>query len=175
MKRVFPVVLMLGLVATAAASAQAKFFVGGGVTMPMGDYGDFAATGWMAMGGVQLSFPALPIQIRVEGLYGSNAHDGPQTDKTNLYGGMANVVYTIGAGPSPIKPYLVGGVGYLDHHFDAGNTGFSNADEWKAVFGGGAGIGFGLGPLQAFAEARYLTRDKTNFVPIMVGLKFGGM
>lgn len=175
MKRVLPVVCALSLMIPAALSAQAKFFLGGGPTMPTGDYGSFAATGWMAMGGVQLSFPALPMQVRVEGLYGSNAHDGATTDKTNLYGGMANVVYSFGVGPSPIKPYLVGGLGYLDHHFDAGNTGLSNDDEWKLVFGGGLGLGFGLGPLQAFAEARYLTRDQTNFIPVMVGLKFGGM
>ena len=169
MKRFVPCAVILAL--AGAAPLQAQFFVGAGPTIPTSDFGNYAKTGWMAIGGMQFSLTGMPIKIRVEGMYGSNTHDGTASEKTNLYGGMANAVFGLGGGP--VGFYLVGGVGYLDHHYDPGSSGNPSADEWKAVFGGGAGLNFGLGPLHAFAEARYLNRDNTAFFPVTVGLRFG--
>jgi hypothetical protein len=177
MKRFVPgltlALLLAGGTAT-PATGQIGFVLGGGATIPMGDFGDFAATGWMALAGAKLGLPLLPIQFRVEGLYGQNAHDGPTTDKTNLYGGMANVIFQIGPPLVPVKPYVIAGGGYLNHKFSPGNSGLPAADEWKPVFGGGVGVSVSLMVIGVFVEARYLRRDDTGFIPVMAGIRLGG-
>jgi hypothetical protein len=177
MKRSIPActlaLLIMGGAATPAAG-QVGFTLGGGATVPVGDFGDVAATGWMAMAGVRLGLPLLPVGFRAEGLYGQNPHDGAATDKTVLYGAMANVIFQIGPPLVPVKPYLIGGVGYLNHKFSPGNSGLPEADEWKPVFGGGVGVNVSLVMVGIFAEVRYLRRDDTSFFPIMAGLRLGG-
>lgn len=157
-----------------AARAQAGFFVAGGPSIPLGDYGDFAQTGWMAFGGVHLGLPLVPVKFRAEGMYGQNAHEGPSTEKTALYGGMANVIFQVGPPLVPVKPYIIGGAGYLNHHYSPGDAGGASTDEWKVVWGGGVGVSVSLLVVGAFVEARYLKRNDTSFLPITVGLRFGG-
>jgi outer membrane protein with beta-barrel domain len=153
--------------APAALPAQAGFFVGGGVVFPSGDYGDLAKTGYGGMAGVRLSFPALPINGRVEGLYLYNQHDEAiDAGSTSLYGGMASATYGIG-GPTGL--YLIGSVGYMDHHYNAPSGGTSSS-EWDFTWGLGGGINFS----KLFAEVRYMQRGDTKFIPLMVGIRFGG-
>lgn len=165
--------LTVGLIAALGAAplaAQLGFHIGAGVTNPSSDYADFAKTGWMALGGVTFSIPA-PIKVQVDAMYGMNNHEGDTGEKTSIYGGMANAVYNIGAGT--IKPYVLGGVGYLSHAYDAGNLGDFDETEWAFAWNVGGGINFGLGGLSLFAEARYLDRDGTAIIPIFAGLRFG--
>jgi opacity protein-like surface antigen len=157
---------------TAPVAAQLGFFLGGGPTFPTSDYKDVAKTGWMGMGGVTVSLPALPIQIRGEGLYGRNSHDDTTGDRTDLYGAMANVSLSFPLGP--VKPYIIGGFGTLNHHYAPGTAGVDSENEWKAVYGGGVGINFSLVMLGVFVEGRYLKRGDTSFIPVMVGIRFGG-
>ena len=166
------ILALLLAVGTAPAAAQLGFFVGGGPTFPTGDYNAYAKTGWMGMGGVAFSLPALPVQIRGEGLYGRNSHDDTTGDRTDLYGGMANVTLSLPFGP--LKPYVVGGLGMLNHHYAPGSTGVDSENQWKAVYGGGVGINLSLAMLSVFVEGRYLKRSDTAFLPLMVGIKFGG-
>jgi hypothetical protein len=154
-------------VAPAGLAAQASFFVAGGVVMPTGDYGDFATTGYGAMGGLNLSLPALPVNARVEALYLYNGHDDAIDEgSTSLYGGMASATYAF-MGPTGL--YLVGGVGYMNHYYNAPSGGTSEG-EWDFTWGIGGGINFG----KLFGEVRYMTRGDTKFIPIMVGIRFGG-
>lgn len=177
MKRSIPAgTLTLFLLAGAAtpSAGQVGFTLGGGPSVPVGDFGNLAATGWMAMAGVRLGLPLLPVGFRAEGLYGQNPHDGAATDKTVLYGGMANVILQIGPPLVPVKPYLIGGVGYLNQKFSPGNSGLPEADAWEAAFGAGGGVNVSLVMVGIFAEARYLRRDDTGFFLIMAGVRLGG-
>jgi len=152
-------------------AAQVGVFLGGGATVPSSDFGDYAKTGWMATGGVALSFPNLPVQVRGDLLYGRNTHDDTSGDRTDLIGGIANVTYAFPAGN--LQPYVVAGVGVLNHHYAPGGGGASES-EWKPVFGGGAGINVALQTVKLFIEGRYLKRSDTAFIPILVGIRFGG-
>ncbi len=167
MSRLLKCVALAVLVAGVPASLPAQgFFVGGGLVLPSGDYGNYAKTGYGGMAGVNLAFPALPIGVRVEGLYLYNSHEGADSS-TSLYGGMASATYGIGTGPAGL--YLIGGVGYLNHHFGA-PSGLPSENEWKFSWGVGAGVSFS----KLFGEVRYMQRDKDKFIPIMVGIRFGG-
>jgi hypothetical protein len=161
------------LVSAGPVSAQGiKFVLGGGLTAPVSAYKDYAQSGWMGMGGVAVSFPVLPIGIRLEGLFGQNQHTGTATDKTVLYGGAASVMIKFGI-PGPLSPYLVGSAGYLDHHYSPGDTGDASEDEWKPVFGGGLGVSLNFVVVGVFAEGRYLSRSTTRFITGMAGLQIG--
>jgi len=168
MSRSLKCVVLAALAAAVPVTLPAQgLFVGGGVVVPSGAYGDVAETGYGGMAGVNLSFPALPIGVRVEGLYLYNSHKGTDAGSTSLYGGMASATYGIGTGPAGL--YLVGGVGYMNHHYGApSNLGSSN--EWKFAWGAGAGVSFS----KLFGEVRYMQRGDTKFIPIMVGIRFGG-
>jgi hypothetical protein len=172
MKRCLSVVALALALSAAPATAQIGFVVGGGATIPMGDFGDVAKTGWMGLAGVRLSLPLMPVSFRAEGLYGQNTADLIANAKTTLYGGMANVMLSIGPPLVPVKPYIIAGAGALNAKVDPG-TGTSTS-EWKPVFGGGLGINVSLMVVGLFVEARYLRRDDTGFVPIMAGIRLGG-
>lgn len=168
MLRLMQCVALAALVAGAPTVAPAQgFFVGGGLVLPSGEYGDLAETGYGGIGGLNLSFPALPIGVRVEGMYLYNSHKGTDAGSTSLYGGMASATYGIGTGPAGL--YLIGGVGYLNHHFGA-PSGLPSSDEWKFSWGVGGGVNFS----KLFGEVRYMQRGDTKFIPIMVGIRFGG-
>src|SRR5262245_49707928 len=161
------------VVVGAAPLSGQKFHVGGGVTMPSGDYGNFAKTGYLAIAGLTFDIPAAPIAVRVDGMYGANTHDGGLDEKTSIYGGMANAVWGFLPG-SPLQPYAIGGLGYLSHDYDPGSSGSSADVEWAMVWGVGGGVNFALGGLGLFAEGRYLDRDGTAFLALLAGLRFGG-
>ena len=168
MARIRRSIALAALLAGAPALLAAQgFFIGGGVVMPSGEYGDFAKTGYGGMAGVNLSVPALPVGVRVEALYLYNPHDEAiDAGSTSLYGGMASATYGIG-GPTGL--YLLGSLGYMNHAYNA-PAGGTSANEWDFTWGIGGGINFS----KLFAEVRYMQRGDTKFIPIMVGIRFGG-
>ena len=167
MARTLRYMALASLLAGAPALLAAQgFFLGGGVVVPSGDYADFAKTGYGGMAGVNLSVPALPIGVRVEALYLYNPHEGTDAGSTSLYGGLASATYGIG-GPTGL--YLLGSLGYMNHDYNA-PAGGTSANEWDFTWGIGGGINFS----KLFAEVRYMQRGDTKFIPIMVGIKFGG-
>jgi hypothetical protein len=168
------VLAALCLSASPAPAQGIKFVLGGGLTAPVSDFKnvDGAQSGWMGMAGVAVSFPLLPIGIRLEGLFGQNPHTGTATDKTLLYGGAASVMFKFGI-PGPLSPYVVGSAGYLDHHYSPGDTGSPSEDEWKPVFGGGVGLSLSFVVVGVFVEGRYLARSSTRFFTGMGGIQIG--
>ena len=162
-----PVTLLAALtLATTPLAAQLGYQLGAGATIPMDPYSAYANVGWMALAGLSVAVPPSPLHIQIDALYGSNAHDVSGT--TILYGGLASARYAVGGGGGSIKPYLIGGVGYLMQDSPGGGDG--GAFAW----GVGGGINFGLGPLHGFAEGRYINRDDTAFIPVFVGVRLGG-
>ena len=67
----FLVVCCMALAGIAAAQAPSvRFGLGGGAIIPVGDYNKADKIGWHGLGMVQFGLPALPVEIRVDGLYG---------------------------------------------------------------------------------------------------------
>jgi hypothetical protein len=148
--------------------------LGGGATAPLSDYKDYAKTGWMTSAGVHVLLPKAPVEIAAEGLFGQNTHNDGSGDKTVLYGAVANIAYAFDIPNSPVKPYVVGSVGGLNHHYSPGTSGYPSENQWKAVFGGGAGVRVAFSGFGIFVEGRYLKRDTTVFLPILAGVRIGG-
>lgn len=170
------VATLLTVLATAApAHAQNRpfYFVGGGITVPTGDYGDYAKTGWLVDGGIGIPAGSTgQIWWGADVMYGSNKHEGDAGDKTNLYGAHGNLGYAFM--PEGFSPYVYGTAGFLVHKYSPGDSGFESESDTDFAWGGAAGVSAPMGGFSVWAEARYVARGDTKFIPLVVGVTFGG-
>jgi len=166
--------LALGLFATPGLGAQAqptegiRFGVGGGLTMPIGDYGDIDKAGWHALGLIQFPISQSPVHLRFDAMYGQTSHDAGG-GSTTLTGATGDLLYHLGSRASSVRPYVLGGLGFY-------NVDFGGVSESKFAFGLGGGILFSIGTMHAFLETRYMsvqTSPSLTFLPITLGLLFG--
>lgn len=187
----------IALPATAAAQAPGiGIGIAAGQNVPTADYADAASTGLVLNGFVELrTASALGLRgslfwsrsdidnplIREED--GVTLPEGPDYDvrgDVDLIGASADV--TLGASSGVIRPYAIGGVGVYRRRVSQDVEGA--VEEFQALrrsetdvgFNGGLGLRLALGGLSAFAEARYYsvasTPERTNFIPITVGIAF---
>lgn len=170
-------VVALGLCAAPALRAQAqptegiRFGVGGGLTLPMGTFGDVDKAGWHLVGVLQLPISQSPIHLRFDAMYGQTSHKSPASGNTTLTGGTADLLYHLGDRAAKVRPYVLGGLGFYNADFGGGSS------QSKLAFGLGGGILFGVGTMHAFLETRYMSVQTSgsslNFLPISLGVMFG--
>lgn len=174
--------VLIATVGAAPAVAQgAKFSLGGGLTLPLGDFGDGASTGWHGLGAVSYTPANLPLGFQVDGMFQRfGFEDAPDDFDGNLQiiQGTANAVYYFQVSEeTKVRPYLIGGIGL----YNSKATGDDVPDsESQTDFGinGGAGFDFMAGAVGIFVEGRFHNvfsdPDNTNFIPVTVGVRFGG-
>lgn len=174
----------IALVLTAgAAEAQVSFGLAGGATTPSGSLNDRQNLGYNGLVTLQLGLPVMPIQLRADLQYNgfggkdfgnavSNAFN--QADTRVISGSLNGVLNLL---PGPIKPYLIGGVGYYD-------TQLKGTDATRKVgYNYGGGVKFGLTGASIFVEARMHqindatfsvggARTTAKFIPITIGVMF---
>jgi hypothetical protein len=183
MKRIVRSAAVLGMVtlasvatAHAQGAGRASFHVAGGVTLPMGDFGDAFGTGFQGLGGVSFGLGGLPFAIRVDGFYGQNSADNVDDVKVKMFGGMAGGQFNIGGDAASVKPYILAQVGMVNSKVDVPN--FDTESSTDFAFAGGGGIGFGLGSLAAFVEGQFVNvmteGESSSFIAARLGLRFGG-
>ncbi|NOT08420.1 MAG: outer membrane beta-barrel protein [Gemmatimonadales bacterium] len=165
---------VLALASPAGAQSTPFVFFGGGASLPMGDYKEYAKTGWLANAGIGTTIGSKGLWIAADLFYGSNSHSDIDGDKTNLKIGLATLGYTFKPG-AKVTPYLSGSVGLLNHGYKSDTFPEAEGSESMMAFGGGAGLIFKMGAKSSFwVEARYLTASKdgssTAFVPVLVGI-----
>src|SRR2546422_8422860 len=123
----------------AAQTPSARFGLGGGVIIPVGDYKNADKIGWHGLGMAQFGLPGSPVDIRVDAVYRQTTHKDigttPVSGNTKLYGGLASVVYNIGP-KLMARPYILGGVGADHVKIDAAG-GHVRGTEIAVGFGGG--------------------------------------
>jgi len=184
MKRIAYIVLVVGTIlalGTTVAQAQVSLGVGGGVSIPLGDFGDAAKTGWNGLASIGYDMPS-GLGVRGDFYYGQHSFEGSVPSgvsaKWKLAGGLGNVLYSFG-GAATAHPYIIGSIGFMDLKATASAGGASaSASETKVTFGGGAGVKFKAGSrASVFVEGRYLTINTSgsnaNFIPITLGVSFG--
>jgi hypothetical protein len=186
MKRSLFVVLLAAfwaLSAPADSSAQAAIAVGGGITFPTGDYGDYANTGWLAHAGVGFPVGDAGLSVGAAGYFGANNHEPPPDgDKTNLYGGVGFAQYNIGDAEA-MSPFVFGMAGLMVHDYKSDSQPSLEGSDTGFAAGGGAGLTVPLGGVAGFVEAWYLVGffdgGNTNLGGVTAGVQFalggGGM
>jgi len=161
----------------AAQAPSARFGLGGGVTIPTGDYKTTDKVGWHALGVVQFGVPRSPVDIRVDGMYSRTSYDTTVTlasGSTKLYGGLVSLVYNVGPKALMARAYVLGGAGAYHVKFESGGASVGTT---KFAFGGGGGVSFGLATIHGFVEARWVSvrtsGTSLSFFPLSAGLMFG--
>lgn len=184
----FAAAAALALVA-APASAQSgvTFGVGGGLSIPLADFSDVAESGYHGTAYVGFQGGAsLPVGFRIDGMFQRFSTDASAIGEEDfdvdyqLISGSANVVYEFATSDETrFRPYLIGGGGLYNVSLKgdaADDLGFEDATKFGV--NGGAGFNFAFGNVGLFAEGRFhnvfTEGNNANFVPITVGLRFGG-
>ena len=174
--------VLMASAGTAPAVAQgAEFSLGGGLTLPLSDFGNAASTGFHGLAGVSFVPSGSPIGIQVDGMFQrfgvENAPDGFDGN-FQIIQGTANAVYKFRSSEeTKIRPYLIGGVGL--YSFKATGDDFPDTgSETDFGINAGAGFDFKLGAAGLFLEGRFHNvfseGESTNFIPVTVGVRFGG-
>lgn len=155
-------------------------FAGVGPTIPVGDFGDYANTGFVVNAG--LGYDVTPtVSFGTEGFYGYNAHEDSGSgydDSTTLYGGLFFVQYTP-VTASRLSPHLRGGLGLLVHEYSS-DTFPDVSDNGMAWFLGG-GVNYGMGTSWGLrGEGQFtsasIAGSATSFFSLLGGVyfEFGG-
>lgn len=151
--------------------------LGGGVSIPLGTYGDFIKTGWQGTAGLALAPGRLPIGIQVDGSFAQFSDETPLDVRTQLIYGTANAVYRFRSSPTTrFQPYLIGGAGV--YNLKASGDDAPEGSTTKAGVNLGAGFDLKTTGVGLFLEARwhnaFLEGDNLKFLPITLGVRIGG-
>lgn len=165
---------LLFLAPRAQAQGGGFVFLGGGATIPTGDFKnvDMAKTGWIAQGGAGLDL-SKAAWVEAEGWYGSNKHDDGSGDKTDIQAGLVTLGYQFTPGAKG-SLYVAAGGGLMNHKYVPA-TG-SSENHWKGAMTGAVGyVGTLSGSTRFWVEGRYLhmlETGGTTIMPITAGLSF---
>jgi hypothetical protein len=157
-----------------------SFGIFAGGTVPLGDFADFASTGWHVGALLQWNSPSLPIGIRVDGAYhnfGVDSEFENQDASPSMIVGTINGVWMFPS-TSTVRPYLIGGGGIYNERCNQCES------QTKPGLNGGIGVTVPLSGITTIIEARFhmvfdseditgggSTSNRT-FVPISVGILF---
>ena len=186
----------LALVAPAAAAQRemalesphlVRFGVGGGVSVPTGDFKKAFENGYNAQAFLQVKPPGLPLSLRVTGTFNRfNLKDiqvgtGGETDGYGqIAGGLANATLHLPLGP--ISPYIMAGLGMLNFktYLETG-TGDQTNSQTKFAINGGAGLAIKVGRMDAYIEGRvanvytdkgFIDKKTVEYIPVTFGIIF---
>jgi opacity protein-like surface antigen len=172
------------LMSAPVAMAQgAEFSLGGGLGIPLGDFDDAVKLGWMGLAGVSFVPNGSPVGIQVDGQFQQYKIDGSSSLKDRIIMGTANAVFKFKTSEETrFRPYLIGGGGVYNLKTTGTDDlgGIIDTDNSTTKFGlnAGAGFDFKAGSAGLFIEARFhdvfTEGSDVQFVPITVGVRFGG-
>jgi hypothetical protein len=186
-RTVAAVLTTMVLSASAARAQGAEISLGGGLGVPLSNFDDVAKLGWHGLAAVSFVPTGSPVGIQIDGQYHQFKLDEDVFARNDLKDrfifGTANAVFKFKTSEtSPVRPYIIGGAGVY-------NFKTTGADDVETVVGtsgsttkfginGGAGFDFKAGSAGLFVEGRFhnifTSGSDINFIPITVGIRFGG-
>ena len=175
--------LALGMLLSApAARAQgAEFALGGGIGIPLGSFDDVSKLGWHGLAAVSFVPNGSPVGIQFDGQFQQYKLDGTGDLKNRLLIGTGNIVYKFKTSEdSRFRPYLIGGGGVYNLKTTGNVTPGTLFEGGVTKFGinAGAGFDFKAGGAGLFLEGRFhdvfTSGENVKFIPITVGIRFGG-
>lgn len=171
----------------AAASAKPlTWSLGVGASMPNGDFADVAKTGVNLQGAVVKALNNSPVWLRGEAAYhrfGAIKESGSFGGVNYSTSGRASLMSLIGdvgysfQSSSSVKPYVLGGLGMnrasytVESEVDGQkDTATDTSNELGINVGGG--MRFRMAGRIATLEARYMTVDNADFIPLTFSIEF---
>jgi hypothetical protein len=173
------VATMLG--APALRAQGAEFSLGGGLGIPLGTFDDAVKMGWMGLAAVSFVPNGSPVGIQIDGQFQQYKFDGGGDLKDRMLIGTGNLVYKIKTSDeSRFRPYLIGGGGVYNLKTTGNVTPGTLFEGGVTKFGinAGAGFDFKAGAVGLFLEGRFhdvfTSGENVKFIPITLGIRFGG-
>lgn len=173
--------LLVGVPAAHAqeAGTRVEFGVGGGISVPTGDFDDFAKLGWQGTALVSVAPATFPVGFQLDGTFSRFSDDSPADVKEQLFYGTGNAVYNFQtAEASRFHPYLIGGIGVYNLDLKGDDAPLNVESTTKFGINAGAGFNFSAGSASLFIEGRFhdvfTEGSNTQFIPITLGVRFGG-
>lgn len=178
-------ILLVGIGSSAAAqtkamkkdiSARGYFGVGGGLAVPVGDFGDEAKTGWLANAIGGFTTRSGTWGARADIMWAQHSLKN-EVGHERLLGANVDGVLTPGHRPANAHPYFVAGIGlYNGKDSSPGVTG----SDTKLALNAGVGLQIHTGHrTDVFVEGRFITirtsGSPLNLVPITFGIRWGGI
>lgn len=167
----------------AAASAKPlAWSVGAGASMPSGDFSDVAKPGINLQGAVTKALSNSPVWLRGELAYHRfgaieenfifNGANYSVESRISSFGLIGDVGYSFQSSSS-VKPYVLGGLGMnrVTATVKSGGQRDSNSSDDLGLNVGG-GLRFRMAGRIATVEARYMTIDQADFVPVTFSVEF---
>jgi hypothetical protein len=170
-------------------SRPVRIMVGGGASVPTGDFSNVYKTGYNVQGSLLINFAGFPINLRTDVNYsqlklkdllaqpvpGGSAYGD---DAAKLLGGLVNLSIPLGVGP--IRPYVMAGLGAFN--VDYGQVGTTPGESSvEFAVNGGAGIMLKLFGIEAFIEGRVnnvytdkgvIDTKSIQMIPVTFGIIF---
>jgi opacity protein-like surface antigen len=130
------------------------------------------------MAGVSVVPVNWPVGVQVDGNYSLFKDDTPFDVKFQVIYGTANIVYKFKTSEEThFRPYLIGGGGVYNFKLEGDDISGSDS-QTKFGINAGAGFDFKAGSAGLFVEGRFhdifTSGSNTQFIPITVGVRFGG-
>ena len=175
------VALGMLLSAPAVRAQGAEFALGGGLGIPLGSFDDASKMGWHGLAAVSFVPNGSPVGIQFDGQYQQYKVDGTGDLKNRFLIGTGNIVYKFKTSEeSRFRPYLIGGGGVYNLKTTGNVTPGTLFEGGVTKFGinAGAGFDFKAGGAGLFLEGRFhdvfTSGGNVKFIPITVGIRFGG-
>lgn len=173
-RRVFGVLALALIAFSATAAAQGPstwMFAGGGMTVPIGDYKEYAKTGFFADVGVGRTFGSGRMFAFADLFYGKNNHETAD-GSTSLVGGGLNI--GISSTAEKARPYAYAGLGMQNHKFNPAGGG-DGGSETRPYGRGAVGVSLGSGKTTFWIEAGLIQGfggddGNTGYLPIQAGI-----
>ena len=165
--------------AEAQEPTRFDFAVGGGVSVPTGDFDNAAKLGWHGTAAVRILPQTLPVGFQVDGSFARLSDESSLDIASQLIYGTGDVLYRFQTSESTrFRPYLIGGVGVYNLDPKGNDVPATASSQTKFGLNAGAGFDFNAGAASLFAEGRFhnvfTDVSDTQFIPITVGVRFGG-
>lgn len=170
--------MLVPSIVSAQKRAPVGFGLSGGLSMPMGDFGDSADMGYVIGGQIWL-LPAATIGFRADVNYDSwdlkkSATFSSAKVTFRSISGAANVVIRpTASSKSMLKPYLIAGGGMFNTQ--ASSSSQSSASKTNAGIQAGGGIELKLSGFSTFIEGKYVNVftdvRNTNWIPVTFGVR----
>ncbi len=169
MKRGTIVCLAAFMLAGASAANAQYVFVGGGASIPIGDFKDAGGkTGWAVQTGVGYDIGSKGLFVEAEGFYGSHGYSDSDA-KTKPLTVLGAVGYSFMPGKK-VSPYVIAGAGIMSVKNSVGGESHT---ESEFAYSGAAGLGFNLNPtVHMWIEGRLLGTKDAKMIPVMLGFTF---
>jgi hypothetical protein len=179
MRRSILTAALFALMPLATLESQRPITVGvaGGLSLPVGDFGDAVDPGWHALGTLTLGTAMQPLGLRLDAAYNQFARSA--TTPSVLSGSQTaasvtlNPTYRLPMTNSPLSPYVIAGAGA----YRLACTGDAECSATTRFgWNGGVGTKFSSFGLRGFLEARYnriaFRGGNVSYVPFTIGLTF---